>query len=192
MLALAILFRLFHIFFHLIHVKLSKEILAILYWETLIQLVYSTQLDDTFFDNKIHNMSAKSQIIRYKMQMITCQTDSVENLRRPDTDDGACDIFLTVLRLINRYFCKLPLRCRLGNHPDVHAGEITMNLDRAEKIFPIIIRLNPLLQFLVIHLKTLTENDLGDEQGTIKIAQYNVRATGHVAKLRRDMGIDPK
>ena len=31
-----------------------------------------------------------------------------------------------------------------------------------------------------------------DEQGTIKIAQYNVRATGHVAKLRRDMGIDPK
>ena len=31
-----------------------------------------------------------------------------------------------------------------------------------------------------------------DEQGVISVAQYNVRATGHVAKLRRDLGIDPK
>ena len=31
-----------------------------------------------------------------------------------------------------------------------------------------------------------------DEQGVIELAQYNVRATGHVAKLRRDLGIDPK
>ncbi len=29
-----------------------------------------------------------------------------------------------------------------------------------------------------------------DEQGTIELAQYNVRATGHVAKLRRDLKID--
>jgi peroxiredoxin Q/BCP len=29
-----------------------------------------------------------------------------------------------------------------------------------------------------------------DEQGTIQVAQYNVKATGHVAKLRRDLGID--
>jgi peroxiredoxin Q/BCP len=29
-----------------------------------------------------------------------------------------------------------------------------------------------------------------DEQGTISLAQYNVKATGHVAKLRRDLGID--
>ncbi len=29
-----------------------------------------------------------------------------------------------------------------------------------------------------------------DEQGNIKLAQYNVKATGHVAKLRRDLGID--
>jgi thioredoxin-dependent peroxiredoxin len=29
-----------------------------------------------------------------------------------------------------------------------------------------------------------------DEQGKIEIAQYNVRATGHVAKLRRDLGLD--
>ena len=29
-----------------------------------------------------------------------------------------------------------------------------------------------------------------DEQGTVALAQYNVRATGHVAKLRRDLGID--
>ncbi|WP_423445980.1 thioredoxin-dependent thiol peroxidase [Kocuria sp. KSNUG] len=28
-----------------------------------------------------------------------------------------------------------------------------------------------------------------DEQGTVALAQYNVRATGHVAKLRRDLGI---
>ena len=28
-----------------------------------------------------------------------------------------------------------------------------------------------------------------DENGTIELAQYNVRATGHVAKLRRDLGI---
>ncbi len=31
-----------------------------------------------------------------------------------------------------------------------------------------------------------------DEQGVVALAQYNVRATGHVAKLRRDLGIDPK
>lgn len=30
-----------------------------------------------------------------------------------------------------------------------------------------------------------------DEKGRIRIAQYNVKATGHVAKLRRDLGIDP-
>jgi peroxiredoxin Q/BCP len=29
-----------------------------------------------------------------------------------------------------------------------------------------------------------------DEAGTIELAQYNVRATGHVAKLRRDLGLD--
>ena len=29
-----------------------------------------------------------------------------------------------------------------------------------------------------------------DEQGRIELAQYNVKATGHVAKLRRDLGID--
>jgi peroxiredoxin Q/BCP len=29
-----------------------------------------------------------------------------------------------------------------------------------------------------------------DEDGKIQLAQYNVKATGHVAKLRRDLGID--
>ncbi|MEC5198177.1 peroxiredoxin Q/BCP [Arthrobacter sp. PL16] len=29
-----------------------------------------------------------------------------------------------------------------------------------------------------------------DEEGRVALAQYNVRATGHVAKLRRDLGID--
>jgi peroxiredoxin Q/BCP len=29
-----------------------------------------------------------------------------------------------------------------------------------------------------------------DEDGRIEIAQYNVKATGHVAKLRRDLGVD--
>ena len=29
-----------------------------------------------------------------------------------------------------------------------------------------------------------------DEQGKVALAQYNVKATGHVAKLRRDLGID--
>lgn len=29
-----------------------------------------------------------------------------------------------------------------------------------------------------------------DEGGTITLAQYNVKATGHVAKLRRDLGLD--
>ncbi|MCH1867175.1 thioredoxin-dependent thiol peroxidase [Nocardioides sp. CFH 31398] len=29
-----------------------------------------------------------------------------------------------------------------------------------------------------------------DEQGTVELAQYNVKATGHVAKLRRDLGLD--
>jgi peroxiredoxin Q/BCP len=29
-----------------------------------------------------------------------------------------------------------------------------------------------------------------DEQGRVDVAQYNVKATGHVAKLRRDLGLD--
>jgi peroxiredoxin Q/BCP len=29
-----------------------------------------------------------------------------------------------------------------------------------------------------------------DSEGKISLAQYNVRATGHVAKLRRDLGLD--
>ncbi|GAA1919462.1 thioredoxin-dependent thiol peroxidase [Nocardioides lentus] len=29
-----------------------------------------------------------------------------------------------------------------------------------------------------------------DEEGTVTLAQYNVKATGHVAKLRRDLGLD--
>lgn len=29
-----------------------------------------------------------------------------------------------------------------------------------------------------------------DAQGTVELAQYNVRAKGHVAKLRRDLGLD--
>lgn len=28
-----------------------------------------------------------------------------------------------------------------------------------------------------------------DEKGTVEVAQYNVRATGHVAKLRRDLSV---
>ena len=28
-----------------------------------------------------------------------------------------------------------------------------------------------------------------DEQGVVEVAQYNVRATGHVAKLRKDLGL---
>lgn len=29
-----------------------------------------------------------------------------------------------------------------------------------------------------------------DENGTVTLAQYNVKATGHVARLRRDLGVD--
>src|SRR5690606_31481755 len=29
-----------------------------------------------------------------------------------------------------------------------------------------------------------------DPEGKVRLAQYNVKATGHVAKLRRDLGID--
>ena len=29
-----------------------------------------------------------------------------------------------------------------------------------------------------------------DEAGKVEVAQYNVKATGHVAKLRRDLGVD--
>jgi peroxiredoxin Q/BCP len=29
-----------------------------------------------------------------------------------------------------------------------------------------------------------------DEKGNVEVAQYNVKATGHVAKLRRDLGLD--
>ena len=30
-----------------------------------------------------------------------------------------------------------------------------------------------------------------DEDGNVELAQYNVKATGHVAKLRRDLALDP-
>ena len=30
-----------------------------------------------------------------------------------------------------------------------------------------------------------------DEEGRVELAQYNVKATGHVAKLRRDLGLAP-
>ena len=30
-----------------------------------------------------------------------------------------------------------------------------------------------------------------DEDGRVQLAQYGVKATGHVAKLRRDLGLDP-
>ena len=30
-----------------------------------------------------------------------------------------------------------------------------------------------------------------DEEGKVEMAQYNVKATGHVAKLRRDLGLAP-
>ena len=29
-----------------------------------------------------------------------------------------------------------------------------------------------------------------DEEGAVEVAQYNVKATGHVAKLRKDLGLD--
>jgi thioredoxin-dependent peroxiredoxin len=29
-----------------------------------------------------------------------------------------------------------------------------------------------------------------DADGTVQTAQYNVKAKGHVAKLRRDLGVD--
>jgi peroxiredoxin Q/BCP len=29
-----------------------------------------------------------------------------------------------------------------------------------------------------------------DEQGDVQVAQYNVKATGHVAKLKKDLGLD--
>ena len=29
-----------------------------------------------------------------------------------------------------------------------------------------------------------------DEEGKLELAQYNVKATGHVAKLRKDLGLD--
>ena len=29
-----------------------------------------------------------------------------------------------------------------------------------------------------------------DEEGRVEVAQYNVKATGHVAKLRKDLGLD--
>jgi peroxiredoxin Q/BCP len=28
-----------------------------------------------------------------------------------------------------------------------------------------------------------------DERGLVEVAQYNVKATGHVAKLRKDLGL---
>jgi peroxiredoxin Q/BCP len=29
-----------------------------------------------------------------------------------------------------------------------------------------------------------------DEEGRVEVVQYNVKASGHVAKLRRDLGLD--
>ncbi|WP_296666560.1 thioredoxin-dependent thiol peroxidase [Demequina sp.] len=37
---------------------------------------------------------------------------------------------------------------------------------------------------------TLRSTLVIDEDGKVALAQYNVKATGHVAKLRRDLGLD--
>ena len=37
---------------------------------------------------------------------------------------------------------------------------------------------------------TLRSTFVVDEEGRVELAQYNVKATGHVAKLRRDLGLD--
>ena len=42
-----------------------------------------------------------------------------------------------------------------------------------------------------LELHALAGQRAVDEEGRIRIAQYNVKATGHVAKLRRDLGLDP-
>ena len=42
----------------------------------------------------------------------------------------------------------------------------------------------------VIGRDPLDVRDRRGEAGKIEVAQYNVKATGHVAKLRRDLGLD--
>ncbi|MEZ0491173.1 thioredoxin-dependent thiol peroxidase [Kineococcus sp. TBRC 1896] len=37
---------------------------------------------------------------------------------------------------------------------------------------------------------TIRSTVVVDPQGVVELAQYNVRATGHVAKLRKDLGLD--
>ena len=105
-------------------------------------------------------MTTESQIIWYEVEMIACHTDSMENLWRPETNDGSRHIVTTIFRLMGCDLSKLGIWCWLGNHAHMHMRKFPTNLDRAEKIFPIIIRLNPFFQFLVCHLKALAENDL--------------------------------
>ena len=54
-----LLFSLFDIFFHLINIELSKEVLTILDRETLIQLIDSSNLYDSFLDDKVHDVTTK-------------------------------------------------------------------------------------------------------------------------------------
>jgi thioredoxin-dependent peroxiredoxin len=39
------------------------------------------------------------------------------------------------------------------------------------------------------HTGVIRSTFMVDEKGKIAVAQYNVKATGHVAKLRRDLSI---
>lgn len=40
------------------------------------------------------------------------------------------------------------------------------------------------------HIGVIRSTVVLDHNGVVEVAQYNVKATGHVAKLRRDLGLD--
>ena len=85
----------------------------------------------------------------------------MKNLWRPKAYDGTSDVLRRKFWLVDRHFCKFLVCCGLGNHADMHLGKMSMNLDGPKEVFPIIVGFNPLLQFLMGHLKALLKDDFG-------------------------------
>ena len=84
-----------NIFFHFIKIELGKKVFAILDWETLIQLIYGSQLHDPLFYNKIQYVTTKGMVVRNKVKMVARHTDTVENFGCPKTNNSSRNIVTT-------------------------------------------------------------------------------------------------
>ena len=88
--------------------------------------------------------------------MVARNTHSMENLCVQKSNNGSRYIFSRIFRLVSRYISKFGIRCGFRNHRTCIC-ENSLNLDGMKRVFPIIVGLNSLFQFLVRHFKALTK-----------------------------------